>query len=99
MLIKTNLLKFWKIKIKLIRDNFEINRITNKGLPQGSSISPDLFNIYTADLHKLERENKKMYQFADDLTILITEKEENKLLASAKILILKLITELKKNRP
>ena len=36
------------------------------GLPQGSCLSPTLFNFYTAELHSLEDESTAIFQFADD---------------------------------
>ena len=40
------------------------------GLPQGSCLSPLLFNLYTAALHNLEDSNTKIFQFADDFILL-----------------------------
>ena len=44
------------------------------GLPQGSCLSPLLFNLYTASLHSLENSNTKIFQFADDFIILSNAK-------------------------
>lgn len=43
--------------------------ICNKGLPQGSSLSPLLFNIYTLGIHKLNSNKGQIIQFADDFMI------------------------------
>ena len=40
--------------------------IISPGLPQGSPISPVMFNIYTADLARMSIENGRMLTFADD---------------------------------
>lgn len=45
-------------------------RVLTNGLPQGSCLSPTLFNLYTAKLHKLEKEGIRIFQFADDFVIL-----------------------------
>ncbi|XP_075146564.1 uncharacterized protein LOC142236963 isoform X2 [Haematobia irritans] len=40
------------------------------GLPQGSCLSPLLFNLYTASLHTLEDGNTTIFQYADDFIIM-----------------------------
>ncbi|XP_036340523.1 uncharacterized protein LOC118749851 [Rhagoletis pomonella] len=42
------------------------------GLPQGSCLSPTLFNIYTAQLHEINDTQTQLFQFADDLAIIST---------------------------
>lgn len=42
---------------------------TNKGLPQGSIISPLLFNIYLSEIVQQGDENMKIISFADDVCI------------------------------
>ena len=44
------------------------------GLPQGSVVSPVLYNLYTADFPKSE--NTQLYAYADDLAIIATCKSE-----------------------
>lgn len=54
---------------------------TSRGLPQGSVLSPILFNIYFANLHKFVRKyaNTDVLQYADDSTcIIISHKEIEK---------------------
>lgn len=52
---------------------------TCSGVPQGSCISPLLFNIYTTQLHNIESTNVKVFQFADDFNIHITGKNQREL--------------------
>lgn len=42
----------------------------NYGLPQGSCLSPILFNLYTRILHEIEDKNTLLYQYADDFIII-----------------------------
>lgn len=51
--------------------------ITN-GIPQGSGLSPVLFNIYTAQLHHTTSDRTTIFQFADDFFILCHDKLFNK---------------------
>lgn len=44
----------------------------NNGLPQGSTLSPLLFNLYTKSLREEIGENIKLIQYADDMTLICT---------------------------
>lgn len=41
------------------------------GLPQGSTLSTTLFNLYTKNLHNLNNEKCQIVQFADDITVIV----------------------------
>ncbi|KAJ8914541.1 hypothetical protein NQ315_010005 [Exocentrus adspersus] len=45
-------------------------RYTNQGVPQGSPLSPLLYNIYTNSLQDCCEENVKILQYADDIAII-----------------------------
>lgn len=44
-------------------------RTISSGLPQGSVLSPLLFNLYTVDFHQINTQNLKIVQYADDFCI------------------------------
>lgn len=67
--------------IKLYRDrqvsfNGELcgPKYCNIGLPQGLTLSPILFNLYTADFHKIKNNGVQIIQYADHIRILVAEK-------------------------
>lgn len=47
-------------------------RFTSLGIPQGSILSPILFNIYTRHLHDLFENPIKCVQYADDICLYVT---------------------------
>lgn len=47
----------------------------NKGLPQGSSLSPLLFNLYLTKIKDQISKDTKILQFADDIAIYVTKKD------------------------
>jgi ribonuclease HI len=48
-----------------------------KGIPQGSVLSPILFNVYCSDLERKINKSCKIVQFADDLAIYTSHKNIN----------------------
>lgn len=61
----------------LVNQNY--SHTTNNGLPQGSPFSPFLFILYTSSLHELANSNLHIYQFADDIILLLNASNNNEL--------------------
>lgn len=55
--------------INLFIDDVKLSRTVWKGLPQGSVLSPLLYNIYTYDLETSLKASANVLQYADDLLI------------------------------
>lgn len=55
-------------------------RYTSQGIPQGSVLSPLLFNLYTLDIHQLFSPTITCIQYADDLVVFSSRRtyKENK---------------------
>ncbi|KAI8122824.1 RNA-directed DNA polymerase from mobile element jockey [Lucilia cuprina] len=47
---------------------------TNRGLAQGSAISPILFNIFTIKLHSIVDDSTFLFQFADDFFVICIDR-------------------------
>lgn len=52
--------------------------MVKEGLPQGSSLSPILFNIFIAELHAIEDSNTKILQYADDFLLVSHDSNKEK---------------------
>lgn len=63
-----NFLSTRKISLRLDGENIA-SRCVLKGLPQGSVLSPILFNLYTHDLYRVVNKNCNILQYADDICI------------------------------
>lgn len=66
----------------------------NNGVPQGDVLSPLLFNLYSTIIHTLQTDDIKIFQYADDFSILVRDKtaaslnlKANRILCSLKILL------------
>lgn len=57
-------------KLVLIGQDYRLEEEVSIGLPQGSKISPTLFNLYTSGIHRINENNKVVLQFADDFIII-----------------------------
>ncbi|XP_025266733.1 uncharacterized protein LOC105255877 [Camponotus floridanus] len=57
-------------------------RYTYKGVPQGSILSPILFNIYVSKLHKHIGKECELIQFADDIVIFVSSRHIDKTLVA-----------------
>lgn len=56
-----------------IKNTLSTTRVIEAGVPQGSPLSPLLYNIYTADIPKSR--NTQLYIYADDTAIAATSKK------------------------
>lgn len=63
--------KFLADRILILRDQ-EVH--TNRGLAQGSTLSPVLFNLFTIELHTIADDKTFVHQFADDFFIISADK-------------------------
>lgn len=65
-----------KSKINGVRVNNGLlgPRMVDGGIPQGSVLSPILFNIYTQDFHRIMDSRINVLQYADDFCIYGTNK-------------------------
>lgn len=69
----SNLLVSRQINLRL-KGSQTSTRTLWKGLPQGSVLSPLLFNIYTCDLERSVNSTCRILQYADDLLIYVINK-------------------------
>lgn len=83
------LLKNRTYTFKSSNENYSIN--TSDGLPQGSVLSPILFNCYTTEIHRLASDKVKILQYADDITIIISNKDFYSLQNLANTTIMKFV--------
>lgn len=65
------ILQLISTKTMLIKnyDTLHGPRLTNQGVPQGSVLSPIIFNIYTADLERVVNQWVEHIQYADDIVL------------------------------
>lgn len=59
-------------------ENIEINTIAFRGLPQGSVLSPSLYNIYVHKIEKACTNNCKLLQYADDICVYVNSDDVKK---------------------
>lgn len=81
-------------KVCLETEKGTIKYTTNTGIPQGSTLSPLIFNLYTADIHDLETTNIKVIQYADDFVIVGWNKNMNQLVKEMQQVINNIASEL-----
>lgn len=73
-------------------DSNKTSRHSYRGLPQGSILSPLLYNIYMAGLEKHISEHVRCLQYADDIIIFASNKDINILSKEVQIGLNKIIT-------
>lgn len=56
-------------KVNMTTSSGILQKEVKNGIPQGSTLSPTIFNLYTADMHKLNTNNVRIIQYADDIVI------------------------------
>lgn len=73
----TEIFKNREIHIRDHNNALHGTRIVSQGLPQGSVLSPLLFNVYTADLHCIFDDTIKCIQYADDICLYTIQNSYN----------------------
>lgn len=72
-------------------------RLSKEGIPQGVVLSPLIFLLYTTTIFGMYMDNTELFQFADDLCIVVWSKDmcdTTEILQKALNSILRLVTEL-----
>lgn len=80
--IYTNRFVFIKQKNKITGP-----RITSQGIPQGSVLSPLLFNLYTIDIHTTWSPNISCLQYVDDFAIYSNGKQFQESISTLKHIV------------
>lgn len=83
--------------VQLERSIGNISKQFNVGIPQGSALSPTIFNLYTTKLHQNTTEGTCLIQYADDLVIVGWDEDIKELAINSrkKIDILRYLTNKK----
>lgn len=76
-------------QIKFNCENFNLSKSVNRGIPQGSPLSSDIFSFNTKEINTQNSENTKTLQFADDITFIVIHKNIDTLKEIARNTILK----------
>lgn len=58
-----------------VAEDGETRRNAYRGLPQGSSLSPLLYSIYTKGLKEAVGPEPVVIEFADDVTVMVSHKD------------------------
>lgn len=71
------ILEFLRERVLVIGNQ---ERVVHSGIPQGSALSPILFNIYTSSFHELNDECTELIQYADDFLPVVFKKTKSELI-------------------
>ena len=76
-----------KIYIRNHNNNLIGPRTVRQGIPQGSTLSPLIFNLYTASIHQIWENDIKCIQYADDICLYTSQSSYKECITKLKHMI------------